>query len=68
MLSHAPKVAYPYPPDTTGQGVVTKILELEDGLEVHEVGDFFLCHCPKPLRNGGNVPDATKELIVASER
>ena len=46
MLSHAPEASYTYPPDTIGQGVVTKILELGDGLEVHEVGDFVLAIAP----------------------
>lgn len=46
MLSHAPEAAYPFPPGTTGHKVIAEIVELGDGLEGHDIGDFVLVIAP----------------------
>mgnify|MGYP002835643461 CR=1 FL=1 len=46
MLSHAPEAAYPFPPGTTGHEVIAEIVELGDGLEDHDIGDFVLAIAP----------------------
>ena len=46
MLSHAPEAAYPFPPGTTGHEVIAEIVELGDGLEGHDIGDFVLAIAP----------------------
>ena len=46
MLSHAPEAEYPFPPGTTGHEVIAEIVELGDGLEGHDIGDFVLAIAP----------------------
>ena len=46
MLSHAPVTAYPFPPGTTGHEVIAEIVELRNGLEGHDIGDFVLAIAP----------------------